>query len=210
MHVSLLARVSVATALLAVPVLAGVPIPDTVLYGWVFIDRQSQGTGNDVSVVARVDVDRPPLGNFPSDEDSQGQIVGRYRLGEKQSAGDRYVLNISLESLADSSTQGDRAAVVGQTVKIYVQRGTAPEQHVSDYLISAAGRIEQLDLGDHTLGDWDYDSRITLNDYASFASCMQGPGNSTTSQCLATFDFDRDEDVDLEDHVQWQSAFAGK
>jgi hypothetical protein len=127
--------------------LAGIPEPDAILYGTITIDGQVQTAEDDVTVIARVDVDRPPLGNFPGEEDTAGQEVGRYHMGDSATAGDLYVLRIRLESLVDGSVQSENAAVVGQTAQIFLRQGTAPEEHALDFLISDRGIAEEHNLG---------------------------------------------------------------
>jgi hypothetical protein len=67
-----------------------------------------------------------------------------------------------------------------------------------------------------TPGDFDGDGDVTLADFAFFIDCLGGPDKApapvllgvTHSQCLEVFDFDTDEDVDLDDAADMQQ-FAG-
>ena len=73
------AALAISTATVAV--FAGIPEPDVVLYGRVFVNRIVQQSTDNITVVARVD--RPPLGNFPGEEDVS---VGLYHLGDTAGA----------------------------------------------------------------------------------------------------------------------------
>jgi hypothetical protein len=64
-------------------------------------------------------------------------------------------------------------------------------------------------------GDFDGDGDMDLDDFAVFADCMAGPDATPdltlagvdATECLAAFDFNTDEDVDLFDFKPWQGAF---
>ncbi len=65
------------------------------------------------------------------------------------------------------------------------------------------------------VGDFDCDGNINLDDYAAFADCMAGPGQTPDptppalpEQCLETFDFDFDNDVDAADFAEFQLLLA--
>ncbi len=109
---------------------AGIPLPDAVLYGRVFLDGVAATAQDDVTVIARVDGVPDP--------------VGRFRVGESSVVG-RYVLRIRLESLADGSEQSDNAARVGQTANIFVKQGDEPEEQVGDLPLTAIGIMQRLD-----------------------------------------------------------------
>jgi hypothetical protein len=63
--------------------------------------------------------------------------------------------------------------------------------------------------------DIDKDCDIDLDDFGVFMECMAGPGNMPTptsvtpAACLAAFDSDEDDDVDLADCKGFQGAFTG-
>ena len=64
-------------------------------------------------------------------------------------------------------------------------------------------------------GDFDNDCMTNLADHAAFFQCLNGPdmppGPSppiTVQQCLDTFDFDGDLDVDMVDFGGFQPAFS--
>ena len=62
---------------------AGVPEVPYLIFGDILRSGQSVVSTEDVSIVARVDVDLPPTGNFPGPEDRVGQIVGLYTITER-------------------------------------------------------------------------------------------------------------------------------
>lgn len=57
-------------------------------------------------------------------------------------------------------------------------------------------------------GDVDGDGGITLDDYEHFTRCMSGEGTGPAEGC-ASFDSDRDDDVDLKDFSAFQLRFSG-
>jgi len=62
-------------------------------------------------------------------------------------------------------------------------------------------------------GDFDRNGRIDLDDYVLFSVCesLSGPGVAPPfSECLDSFDFDDDSDVDLLDWAVFQVAFTGE
>jgi hypothetical protein len=174
---------------------AGIPEPDVVLYGQVFIQQLLQGAVTDLTVIARVDGVSDP--------------VATYRMGTESGVGDRYVLRIELESLADGSGQSNDKAVVGQTAHILIREGDGPEQPVTDYAIADRGRIEYVDLGERVPGDWTGDAQVTLSDLPPFAECLKGPVPHS-GQCVAAYDFDGNSTVDLADFGGYQAALTAK
>ena len=64
-------------------------------------------------------------------------------------------------------------------------------------------------------GDFSGDCTTDLTDYASFFDCAAGPDQLpdppapiTPQQCLDTFDFDNDNDVDLHDFGVFADVFG--
>jgi hypothetical protein len=65
-------------------------------------------------------------------------------------------------------------------------------------------------------GDIDFDGDVDIRDYAGFADCLAGPGETpdptgpglTTQRCLDACDFDEDNDVDSADFQGFQAAFG--
>ena len=177
--------------------LAGIPEPDAILYGTVWIDGNPVGEGDNVTVTARVD--------------EASDAIATYHMGDNPAAGDSYVLRLRLESLADGSAQSDNAALIGQTARISVQQGTGPEALVALFTIGDRGQIMNRDLG---AGDFGGDGDVDLDDFALFVRCLSGPGATTPpSECtpeqFSITDLDRDDDVDLDDFDILQAGFTG-
>ncbi|UCF32293.1 MAG: VCBS repeat-containing protein [Phycisphaerales bacterium] len=57
-------------------------------------------------------------------------------------------------------------------------------------------------------GDFNGDGVLDLGDYEGFATCLNGPGASTSEECLSAFDSENDEDVDVIDFMQFQLVFT--
>ncbi len=64
-------------------------------------------------------------------------------------------------------------------------------------------------------GDFDQDGDVDWRDFAFFVDCLAGvggppnPEETCALKCEITFDFDGDDDVDLEDGAPFQMAFTG-
>ncbi|GJM25847.1 MAG: hypothetical protein DHS20C16_22620 [Phycisphaerae bacterium] len=63
-------------------------------------------------------------------------------------------------------------------------------------------------------GDFDGDGDIDLNDYEKLANCLNGPETTPTptppttpQQCRDAFDFDADEDIDMQDGAEFTRVF---
>ncbi len=64
------------------------------------------------------------------------------------------------------------------------------------------------------LGDTNGDNTVDLTDYVDFQACLSGPSGGDlfvppSQRCLAVFDFDVDNDVDVQDFAGFQEAFTG-
>lgn len=115
-------------------VIGGIPEPNAIFYGQITLDGipVTVATHPTLEIIGRVVL---PLSE---------QEVGRYRMGENINAGDRYVLRAKLESLADGSTQSTTAALIGQTLRIYLSSDeTKP---VAEVVIPERGWIQELSL----------------------------------------------------------------
>ena len=181
---------------------AGIPLPDVVLYGELRIGGAViPASRSDVTVLGRVDGVTEP--------------VGTYRMGDNPNAGDRYVLRIRLESLADGAAPSNNAAQIGQTVNLFAKEGDGAEQAVGTFAVSAAGVLKSLNLPVTAVkGDGDNDGDVDVRDFVSFVRCFSGPQGTPGFQppdgpCAAKFDFEPDGDVDFVDFVGFVSAFTG-
>ena len=77
--------------------------------------------------------------------------------------------------------------------------------------LGMAGGIELLRIDGRHNGDFDGDGNISANDFHALPDCLAGPsqtpnpGDPTSpADCLRTFDFDFDDDVDLRDFSAFQ------
>jgi hypothetical protein len=163
---------------------SGIPEPDVVLYGQVFVNQLLQGAGTDLTVLARADGVANP--------------IAQYRMGENQGVGDRFVLRLRIESSADGAPQSNNAARLGQIAHLLTRFGNGPEQPAADFVLGERARIQYLDLGARRPGDWNGDASVSLLDWSAFVECMRGPV-PTSGQCVAAFDFDGNSTVDLAD-----------
>jgi hypothetical protein len=94
---------------------AGIPEPDIILFGEVWVGGQPQGAHDNVSIIARVS-------GYPE------SFLGAYQMGDNPLAGDYYILRIRLESPADGNSQSANAALIGidPTVDIFVKPIDSP------------------------------------------------------------------------------------
>lgn len=140
---------------------AGIPEPDMTLFGEVTVGGEPIGAHDNVSIIARVS----------GDPDS---FVGAYQMGDNPLAGDYYILRIHLESLADGSYQSTNAALVGQTVDIFVRPTAYLEILVTRVTVTEAGAVQYTDLyadaPDFSALDMNTDGIVNFKDYAAMAN----------------------------------------
>ena len=175
-------------ALSATDARAAVPLPGNVYYGAVRIDAVTMTAKDDVHVIARVD-----NGGTLSDP------VGVYKMGGSAVVGNRYRLQIRIESLADGSPASASAWRLGDTVKIFVRRANDPEQEVQSVVIGAVGDVSQLDLCINPGGASEADvPRLCANDVDDDCDGLADvndpecplPGNCVASAILDLADYD--------------------
>jgi hypothetical protein len=115
---------------------------------------------------------------------------------------------------------GLASAVADYTIAWYSVDGGSSVCTGGDYALSGSlGQAEATETsgGTYTLtggfwigcipGDSDCDGDVDLNDYDTFAACLEGPGCSLGAGC-GCFDFDEDGDVDLADFAEFQVRFV--
>jgi hypothetical protein len=59
------------------------------------------------------------------------------------------------------------------------------------------------------MGDYDRDGDADLADFAEVQSCFTGGGPTDVSACCRIFDFEPDEDVDLDDYTAFYVVLSG-
>ena len=122
----------VATVLLPRGAVADVPVPDAIVYGFVYLGEAQAMATDDLTVFARLD--------------ETDTTIALYRMGDIPTAGDRYVLRIPQAVSADGRTPSTRMAQAGQLAKVYVQEGSGPPQVAADLVIPPSGSVQQFDL----------------------------------------------------------------
>lgn len=169
---------------------AGLPLPDGVVLGELRINGQLiPATRSDVSVIAR----RLASGN-PTD------IVGQYAMGSRGTLGDKFAINIRMESLANGQAAAVNAIRVGDAVRLFVREGTGSEQPTGvDVSFASAGLVLTRNLsvggGDPCPEDINGDGQRNLTDLAFILTNFGTPTGATR----AMGDVDGDQDVDLAD-----------
>jgi len=196
-HRSLILLAFVGVGGLFIQAIAGIPEPDVILYGSLCVNGVRQRAAQtDVVVEAVVEVGGNP------------QVVGRYRMGDNQRAGDSYLLRIQRESGVDGSEQSSDAARAGGQIHVTLQKGNAPPtEAASPFTIDEPGTVRRLDLfvGDVGLdGDGDGD----LKDFALLQRCFTGSGGGLGTGCSSA-DLEHDGDVDLDDYKIFRTRIAG-
>ncbi|UCG17224.1 MAG: hypothetical protein JSV19_04175 [Phycisphaerales bacterium] len=94
-----------------------------------------------------------------------------------------------------------------------VERLTAPAR-VRFTVSLAGGEVGVYSLALYPPADFDQDGDVDLGDFAVFAACIAGPGETAppvecTQQQFDMADLEGDDDVDLRDFTVFQQAFGG-
>ena len=81
--------------------------------------------------------------------------------------------------------------------------------------LATGNGIQLLAVDSRHDGDFDGDTLVTAADFTPLEECLAGPDNPpdpneppTPTECLTTFDFDFDNDLDLRDFLAFQLAFT--
>ncbi|MHC4742853.1 MAG: hypothetical protein ACYS8Z_13135 [Planctomycetota bacterium] len=168
---SLLLLIVLANALI---LQAGIPEPDLTLFGEVSVQGEPMGAHDNVSVIARV-------------EGNPSSLVGAYVMGDNPQAGDYYILRIRLESLADGSEQSSNAALIGQTVNIYVKVSQYLEIFVGSVTVTESGATQYLDLHNGSIvfdeADCNKDGIVNFKDLARVAQSWDRKDCSDANNC---------------------------
>jgi hypothetical protein len=93
--------------------------------------------------------------------------------------------------------------------------GTSGSVHVVQSQYTLAGQFVRLaggltlTLTPTPMGDSNGDGVVDLLDYLDFEVCLAGPSTTPPfSRCVAVFDYEGDDDVDLADFGEFQEAFS--
>lgn len=210
---------------------AGIPEPDTVLYGSASVAGVPVQQRDSVLVLSRL---------------ANGQEIGRFDFADCNADGVRdacelscqapgctgvpgcgtgrdvspadgllddcpghlYALRVRCESTPSGIAASGNAAVLNPAnpvaVQILMKSGNGPEQFVRQLLISERGKIRRIAL-----------MVLDLFAFREFNTCQSGPGGSApggscTEEEFAAADYDEDGDVDLRDYAFAQNHFAGQ
>lgn len=156
-----------------------IPEPSVLLWGDLQINGQPVTANDDVRVYARV----------PETPDE----VGSYQMGSNFNAGNKYVLQIRLESLADGTSQSLNRALVGQTAQIFADGADVPNGPVllANMRICEKGQVRQADLPGiipGTLGDFDIDCDVDFDDITTFVNVLVGADQTPSHIAAADMD----------------------
>ena len=75
-----------------------------------------------------------------------------------------------------------------------------------------------VDMGYHypvtglplVMGDDDHNQLVNLADFAGLQNCLTGSGAADLSPCCRIFDFESDDDVDLDDYAAFEAALSSR
>jgi len=131
-----------------------------------------------VTVIARVDGVPNPVGTYHVGDNpgATGQCTG---------GTDCYALQLRLETPVPDHPRGDDAAVIGDTVRIFVQTPTELIE-ATPHSITTGGELVTLDLEVFTLPDTDGDGDSDLLDVTMLQRCLTRANNGpVTTGCEA-------------------------
>lgn len=176
---------------------AGIPEPDTVIYGQACIGGTSATDQDDVTIIARADVN--------------GEIreVGRYKMGDHPGASncdgdnDCYVLRIRMETVLVGTTSSDQAVILipnnTSSVQLFVKQGNQAEELSSEIEITGRAMTVKLNIRNGTATvDINSDGQKNLLDFKLFNTSFLGPDVPTSIVCNPA-DINGDGFVDMRD-----------
>lgn len=194
------------TAVVSVVSIAGIPEPDTIIYGQACIGGSSATDQDDVTIIARANVN--------------GEIreVGRYKMGDHPGASncdgdnDCYVLRIRMETVLVGTTPSDQAVILipnnTSSVQLFVKQGSEAEELSGEIEITGRAMTVNLNIRNGTVSvDINSDGQKNLTDYQLFKKSFLGPDVPTTAVCNPA-DFNGDGYVDLRDAALIQLELA--
>ncbi|MCP4589467.1 MAG: hypothetical protein GY842_01855, partial [bacterium] len=94
--------------------------------------------------------------------------------------------------------------------------GVGYSEYFGDDANIHGARVDRFSATSDFPGDADGDGDVDIDDFWWFRQCIRGPDSPAggtpffpRSRCLEAYDFNYDEDVDLEDYMGFQLAFTG-
>ena len=104
--------------------------------------------------------------------------------------------------------RSDNAAVIGDTVRIFVQTATGLIE-AAPFTITTRGELVTRDIEVFTLPDTDGDGDSDLLDVAMLQRCFTGANNGPVAAGCESANRDNDNDVDLDDYAAFASRATG-
>jgi hypothetical protein len=153
----------------------------------------------------------PPVLNYSCVQGWTGDLGGIGNIGDDPlfvpgPAGCHYLSQITAGHAVDSpcvDAGSDSAANLGlDTLTTRSDEGVDAGTADMGYHYPVTG-------GPLIMGDFDRDGRVTLADVAELQNCFTGDGPAAVSPCCRIFDFEPDEDVDLDDYALFRWALSG-
>ncbi len=110
----------------------------------------------------------------------------------------------------DDDDYGDLRLMVGSPAIDAGDPSVTLEPGETDFDGHARVLCGRVDMGAYEfgIGDFDCNSSVDLDDYASWADCLTGAGGRAYAAGCEAFDFDFDRDVDLIDFAGFQNGFG--
>lgn len=190
------------TTVTAVVSIAGIPEPDTIIYGQACISGSSATDQDDVTIIARANVN--------------GEIreVGRYKMGDHPGASncdgdnDCYVLRIRMESVLAGTTPSDQSVILipnnTSSVQLFVRQGSQTEELSGEIEITGRAMTIKLNIRNGTVTvDLNSDGQKNLLDYKLFKTFFLGPDVPSAAVCNPA-DINGDGFVDMRDAALMQ------
>lgn len=185
------------TTVTAVVSIAGIPEPDTIIYGQACISGSSATDQDDVTIIARANVN--------------GEIreVGRYKMGDHPGASncdgdnDCYVLRIRMESVLAGTSPSDQSVILipnnTSSVQLFVRQGSQTEELSGEIEITGRAMTVKLNIRNGTVSvDLNSDGQKNLLDYKLFKTFFLGPDVPSAAVCNPA-DINGDGFVDMRD-----------
>lgn len=197
----ILVRLLVGCVGVSVASAGGIPEPSPTIYGSITVDGVAVAATDSVQIIATIDGVQQPVGEYVMGDNAgaAGQCAG---------GADCYVLQLRLETPVPDHPRSDNAAVIGDTVRIFVQ--TAMELiEATTHTIATRGELVPLDLEVFTLPDTDGDGDSDLLDVAMLQRCFTGANNGPIAAGCESANRDDDNDVDLDDFALFATRSTG-
>ena len=169
---------------------AGIPEPDTILYGELYVNGKLIMAKDDVTIFAKLN----------------GVEITKYKMGSNSQAGNEYALRLPMQS-TDDGIVNPLAAKFGDNIQIYVKQGFGSQVKVlnPDFHITGRGivKFHRLFVGmscGTVEGDFNQDCRVNLADLSLFASQWMRTSCVSPGWCDG-YDINKDGSVSMFDLI---------